>query len=64
MRATARSLMSTTLAQAAIKAMDGTHVFGRDIQCSLARKRKEESKAVKNLKKRINQLESQNALLK
>ena len=51
-------------AQAAIKAMDGTQVCGRDIQCSLARKRKEESKAVMNLKMRVKHLESQNALLK
>ena len=37
---------------------------GHPVQCSLVRKRKEESKAVKNLKMRVKYLESQNALLK
>ena len=45
-------------AQAAIKAMDGTRVAGRDIQCSLARKRKPESKVVKALKKKVKELQS------
>ena len=46
-------------AQAAIKAMDGTNVCGRDIQCSLARKRREETKTEKKLRMRMKEMEAE-----